>query len=241
MFFKKPKSKIIKHQISIEGIMVEITQRRMRNLRLQVVSGSAKVKASGPLRVSLKQIENFIKERIDWIKKQRQEILSKKLPAKNFIDGEEHEFLGERFFLKIREAKTKNRARFIGNIIEMHLTADSTLEQKRKLMDDLWRKRLKEIIPLYIAELEKIMNVRVKEFGVKKMKTRWGTCNPRAQRIWLNLELVKFPPKCLEFIIIHEMVHLLERNHNKKFFAYMDQFMPDWKTHKKALSHLALD
>ena len=80
------------------------------------------------------------------------------------------------------------------------------------------------------------MGVKVAEFGVKKMKTRWGTCSLKARRIWINLELVKRPIKCLEFIVVHEMVHLLERNHNKRFYALMDKFMPDWKVWQNILN-----
>jgi predicted metal-dependent hydrolase len=94
------------------------------------------------------------------------------------------------------------------------------------------------MIPVLIAKWEKVMAVEVKEFGIKKMKTKWGTCSIDAQRIWLNLELAKKPSNCLEYIIIHEMTHLLERNHNTRFVALMNQFMPNWKEVKEELNRL---
>jgi len=235
--FKKFK----KTQITINGIAISVTQKRMRSLRLRISHPDAAIKVSAPLRLSLKQIESFIKAKIEWIKNHRQKILSKKTAAKKFIDGEAHEFLGEKYILKILSTKKKNQIQIRDNIIEMQLKNYLNLEQKRKLMEEFWRLHLKKIVPQYISELEKKMNVRVAEFGIKKMKTRWGTCNPKARRIWLNLELAKKPLKCLEYLIIHEMVHLLERKHSKKFYAYMDQFMPNWHECKKQLSHLAID
>ncbi len=110
------------------------------------------------------------------------------------------------------------------------------MQQKRKILDEFYRAELKKIIPKFIQKYEQKMRVKVEEFGVKKMKTRWGTCNAKARRIWLNLELAKKPIQCLEFIITHEMVHLLERNHSKKFYELMDKFMSDWKIWKEKLN-----
>ncbi len=98
---------------------------------------------------------------------------------------------------------------------------------------------MKQALPAMIKKYEALMDVRVAEFGVKRMKTRWGTCNTSAQRIWLNLELAKKPLACLEYVVAHEMTHLLERSHNQRFVQLMDQFMPDWRTHKAQLNQLA--
>lgn len=107
-------------------------------------------------------------------------------------------------------------------------------------MSEWYRQKLKEIIPSYIEKWEKIIGVKVNEFGIKKMKTRWGTCNTRDKRIWINLELAKKAPRCLEYIIVHEMVHLLERHHNKAFKDYMSEFLPEWKSIKNELNGISL-
>lgn len=108
-------------------------------------------------------------------------------------------------------------------------------------MTEWYRKQLKELIPHLIAKWELIMGVKVNEFGVKIMKTRWGTCNPRAKRIWINLELAKKSPTCLEYIVVHEMVHLLEKSHNERFKAYMDKFMPNWRAIKSELNGIIFE
>ncbi|HRF16802.1 MAG TPA: M48 family metallopeptidase, partial [Chitinophagaceae bacterium] len=97
---------------------------------------------------------------------------------------------------------------------------------------------LKELVPSIISKWEKKMKVSVSEFGIKRMKTKWGTCNREAKRIWLNLELAKKPLSCIEYIVVHEMVHLLERNHNDRFISFMDRFLPQWKELKKELNRL---
>jgi predicted metal-dependent hydrolase len=109
------------------------------------------------------------------------------------------------------------------------------------IMNEWYRQQLKKQVPDLIEKYEKLMDVKVNEFGIKKMKTKWGTCNINAQRIWLNLELIKKPEHCLEYIVVHEMVHLLERHHNARFIAYMDKFLPQWRSHKQELNQFILN
>lgn len=120
----------------------------------------------------------------------------------------------------------------------LHARPDATAEQKQILLQEWYRERLKVMISQYISKWEKIIQVTVATFGVKKMKTKWGTCNQEAGRIWLNLELTKKPLECLEYIIVHEMVHLLERTHNNNFVRYMDKFLPQWRHLKEELNRL---
>jgi hypothetical protein len=106
------------------------------------------------------------------------------------------------------------------------------------ILQEWYREQLKILVPEYIEKWEEIMQVKVAEFGIKKMKTKWGTCNREAKRIWINLELAKKPLECLEYIVVHEMVHLLERNHNDRFITYMDRFLPLWRHYKEELNRL---
>ncbi len=108
-------------------------------------------------------------------------------------------------------------------------------DERQVLLEDWYRRQLKKVIPDFISRWEPVLGVHVKEWRVRKMKTRWGSCNIQAQRIWLNLELAKKPLKCLEYIIVHEMNHLLERYHNTRFYRLMDSWMPDWRDYKELL------
>jgi hypothetical protein len=124
--------------------------------------------------------------------------------------------------------------------MEMYIRPNTGLKKRQEILDEWYRKRLKEIIPGIIAQYEKTMNVKVDEFGIKKMKTKWGTCNIKAKRIWLNLELAKKSQNYIEYIIVHEMVHLLERHHNERFTAYMEKFMSQWRGLKEELNRSML-
>lgn len=124
--------------------------------------------------------------------------------------------------------------------IELQIRPDSGVEKMKTILDNWYRERLKEIVPGLIAKWEKKIQVQVNEFGIKRMKTRWGTCNRDAKRIWLNLELARKSGECLEYIVVHEMVHLLERNHNYRFISLMNGFMPKWRFYKEELNRSPL-
>lgn len=222
--------------IKIAGIDVLVTRKKIRNLHLRICPPNAEVRASIPLRYSLDQVRAFILQRIDWIKKGQTQIQKLRDEGKivvppKFISGEEHYFLGQKFGFELIKNSSANKVILSGDEEKFIMTVkgQSNFEQRQKLMDDFYRGHLKKIIPTLITKYEEKMGVKVAEFGVKKMKTRWGTCNLQARRIWLSLELAKKPIQHLESIVVHEMVHLLERKHSKRFYALMDQFMPEWR------------
>ena len=120
--------------------------------------------------------------------------------------------------------------------IDLIVRTGSDAAKREQVLLEWYRRKLKEAIPPLIAKWEPVVGVEVAEWGVRRMKTKWGTCNVEARRIWLNLELAKTSPHCLEYIIVHEMVHLLERNHTDRFVAYMNRFMPQWKLYRDELN-----
>ncbi|NBV07119.1 MAG: M48 family peptidase [Proteobacteria bacterium] len=228
-------------EIEVAGIKISLSQKRIKNLHLKISVPDGEVKASAPFRYKISQITDFVLKKIDWIKKSQKAIRQMRdegkiiLPPK-FISGEEHYFFGKKFQLQLLQNSALNRVDVSEKIMQLQVKKLSNLKQRQKIIDDFYRAHLRKIIPELIRKNEQKMQVRVKDFGIKKMKTRWGTCNVEARRIWLNLELAKKPIECLEFIVIHEMVHLFERHHNKKFFALMDKFMPDWKIWQQKLN-----
>jgi predicted metal-dependent hydrolase len=145
--------------------------------------------------------------------------------------------MGRRFLLTLsfsnRQRVSKN-----GNKIILQVKENATTEEKAMLMKEWYRKELKKIVPPLIEKWEPIIGVKSNSWGIKVMKTKWGTCNVDEKRIWLNLELSKKPLNCIEYIIVHELVHLLERSHNDKFVFYMDKFMPKWRQYRDELNSL---
>ncbi len=228
-------------KIEIAGIAISLSQKRIRNLHIRICIPDGEVKISAPLRYNLAQITKFVLQKIDWIKKSQNQIRNLRdegkiaLPQK-FISGEDHYFFGKKLKLELLQNSASNKVVIGEDFMHLYVKKLSNFKQREKLLDDFYRAHLKKIIPDLIEKYEKKMDVKVAEFGVKKMKTRWGTCNVRDRRIWLNLELAKKPIAYLESIIVHEMVHFFEHRHNKKFYALMDKFMPDWKNAQKDLS-----
>ncbi len=221
-------------KITVAGIEIAITRKKIRNLNLRISLPDAEVKVSAPWRYSVAHIEKFIWQKIDWIKKSRDHVLKlrdagKIILPKKFISGEEHYFCGEKFILEVVQNSSSNRIQIEGNKIYLQVKNLSNFAQRQKIFDDFYRASLREKIPPLIAKYEIKMNTKVKNFGIKKMKTRYGTCNIEARRIWLSLELAKRTPQFLESVVVHEMVHFFERRHNKNFYDLMNKFMPDWR------------
>lgn len=222
--------------LELQRIKIYITRKKIKNIHLRICIDSSRVTISAPLRLSLEKIEMFALSRIDWIKENRKKVIEqKKKFQKKYVPKEKHYFFDKEYFLEIVEHDEKPFVKVNSTKIKLHVKKNFTLQQKKKLLDDYYRESLKEIIPKYIKKWEKKTSLKVKEFGVKKMKTRWGTCNINDKRIWLNLQLAKMPLACLEYIIVHEMVHLLEKSHNHRFVFFMDKFLPQWRKREEML------
>lgn len=228
----------MKKTITIDDIEIKLTKKKIKNIRLSVHPPHGEVRISAPFSVKDKTIRSFVLEKLEWIKTQQNKFKNSKVAAlPSYLAGESHYFLGNKYVLNmININKNPSKVELREGYIDLYIKVGCTKEQRERLLKEWYRKQLKERISALIAKWEPIMGVKVEEFGVKQMKTRWGTCNTSAKRIWINLELAKKSPDCLEYIVVHEMVHLLERNHNEKFNAYMNQFLPHWPSIKAQLN-----
>ena len=217
-------------QIHIGDISVEIRKKNIKNLQLSVNPPEGSVRISAPSRMSLDTIRVFAVSKLDWIKKHQAKIKNRVREVRSeYISGESHTYLGQPYLLNVIELNQPPKVVLKHETIEMYVRPNTGVEKRRAILDKWYRQRLKEYIPLLISKYEAKMKVKVAEFGVKKMKTRWGSCNVKVKRIWLNLELAKKSIDCIEYIVVHEMTHLLERRHNKRFKALMDTFLPRWR------------
>ena len=150
-------------------------------------------------------------------------------------------FWGRRYRLELKYTKKANKVETKGNKLVLTVREASTQEQREKIMNEWYRAELKAKLPALIEKWEKIIGVKTNDFGVKNMRTRWGTCNVKDKRIWINLQLAKKPVACLEYIVVHELVHLLEKNHTPVFIEYMDKFLPGWRVTKDELNGFIMD
>ena len=232
----------MKSNLKIDGLNIEVTRKNVKNLILRVNRRRQRVALSCPYSTPKYLIKEFINEKKEWINKKLSEgkHQHKKNPKK-YITGETHLIWGDQYELTVFETTGKQQAKIDRyNRFCLYVRANSSSTKREKVIREWYRVQIKREIPLLIEKWEPVMDVTVNEFGVKKMKTRWGTCNINDKRIWLNLELAKLPIRCLEYIVVHEMVHLLERLHNKRFYNLMDRFLPRWRADDKYLKKFLL-
>lgn len=228
-------------KIIIDDIEIEITKKNIKNIYLSVNPPNGEVRISAPRKMTEDAIKLFVVSKISWIEKQKEKFDNQeKIMEKEYITGESHYYFGESYLLNvIYQSSNKTKVEIRNKkYIDLYVKEGSSREKREYIMKEWYRKELKSIIPSMIDKWEKIMDLKVKEWGVKQMKTRWGTCNPNARRIWLNLELAKTPPHFLEYIIVHEMAHLIEKGHGDKFKAIMDKYYPNWRNVRKELKML---
>lgn len=223
--------------MQINDIEVEVVRKKIRYLRLVVSPMTSRIHVSAPIYVSDDVIRQFVLSKRLWILKQIDKFES--LPQKadpKFITGEEHYLWGRQCCLQILCSEKRKEPEFKDGEILLTTRRESNAEQREKILNEWYREQLKAVIPSLILKWESVIGVKTSAFGVKNMKTRWGTCNTKTGKIWLNLQLAKKPPHCLEYVVVHELVHLHEKNHGERFKAYMDRFLPDWLIIKKELN-----
>ncbi len=229
-------------QITIGNITIDVIRKDIKNIHLAVYPPSGRVRIATPLHTKDETIRLFAISKLSWIKRHQKNFeKQKRLPVKEFANRESHYFLGKRYLLNIIEYSGKQQVKVRHRHLDLYVKPDTAQIVKHRILNDWYRERLKEMIPPLIEKWEKVLKVKVNAFGVKRMKTKWGTCTIEAGRIWINLELVKKPVSCLEYIIVHEMVHLLERHHNDRFLSILSKHLPNWKHLKEELNRFPLD
>ena len=174
-----------------------------------------------------------------WIRKQQQKLRDQERETpREYLDRESHYFWGKRYLLKVLEKEAVPRVQLNHSEIILQVRPGADASKKRYVLDEWHRQQLKEAISPLITKWEKKLNVSVARVVVRKMKTKWGSCTPVTRTIRLNLELAKKPLECLEYVIVHELMHLLEPSHNSRFMALMDQFLPQWRFYREELNRL---
>jgi hypothetical protein len=225
------------HQIDVNGIIVDIVRKKIKNLHLGVYPPDGKVRVAAPLAVNDEAIRYAVIGKMGWIRQQQAKFGKQpRQSRREMLNGESHYFLGQRYRLNIVEHPGPIRVLRNKSTIELHTPSKTNAERREQALQQWYRQELKALIPSMLEKWQPLLNVQITEWGVKKMKTKWGSCNTKEGRIWLNLELIKKPIKCLEYIVIHEMVHLLEKHHNEQFKAHMDRCMPHWRLHREELN-----
>ncbi|MCW3084018.1 MAG: Metal-dependent hydrolase [Bacteroidetes bacterium] len=228
------------HQIEISDFSIDVIRKKIRNMHLSVYPPTGRVRIAAPLNIDDEAVRLFAISKLAWIKKnQRKFEKQERQSPRIYEERESHYFEGKRYLLKITEEEAPPKVLLRSKTqLELFMRPGTKPEQRQQILNDWYRQQLKKQIPSIIEKWEKKMDVSINYCGVKQMKTKWGACNIEEKRIWVNLELAKKPLQCLEYIILHEMIHLFERHHNERFLAYIDTFMPQWKLYKEELNRL---
>lgn len=225
-------------QITISNIKIDLVHKEIKNIHLAVYPPTGRVRISAPFKVNEDTIRLFAISKLGWIKRNQRKFEKQERQTKReFKNRESHYYNGKRYLLNIIEHDFPPKVTLQSKTyINMFVRKGTTIAKRNEVMNEWYREQLKKKIPVLIEKWEKKIGIKVKDWGVKLMKTKWGSCNNKERRIWLNLELAKKPVHCLEYIIVHEMVHLFERHHNERFLYYLDRFFPNWKKIKNELN-----
>ncbi|MHB8237233.1 MAG: M48 family metallopeptidase [Acidithiobacillus ferrivorans] len=223
--------------LQVSDLSVQVVKKPIKNLHLGVYPPTGWVRVAAPLRLSEEEIRAAVLSRLSWIRKQQLKFLGQERTSpREYVSGESHYYLGRRYRLRIHSTTQAGRIELShAHFIDLHCRQGASKDHKERLVQAWHRQSLQERIPELIAQYEPMLRVKVAEWGIKRMKTRWGTCNIRAKRIWLNLDLAQYPEPCLEYVVVHEMTHLLERLHNDRFKGILDRVMPHWRQVKNKL------
>lgn len=229
-------------QIEISGIKIEVQKKNIKNLHLVVAPPDGKVRVSAPLHLSDESITMFVRAKISWIKKQQEKFAKQPRQCeREYVSGETLYVFGQQYFLRVEYSYKGNSLVLEGDQAILTVRKESTSKQREAFVNEWYRSLLKEKIELYLPKWEKVTGLYCDSWQTKYMTTRWGTCNTNTRKIWLNLQLAKKPIECLEYVILHELLHLRVHNHSKDFISLMDQYMPNWRETKKILNDLKLD
>lgn len=227
-----------KNIVLLDSVEVELRKKAIKNIYIRVYPPDGRVVVSVPRRMSRKNLSLFLLSKSSWIRKQHLKLrVAGQQKSYEYLNGEYHFYEGKKYGLEVYDYKGPATVYLDGTGIIMLVKSHYDREKRRAVLEDWYRQRLKEKLPSLISRWGKIMHVDVQEFRIRRMKSRWGTCNIRDKRIWINMELAKYPDSILEYIVVHEMVHLLERKHDARFYALMDKFLPDWKERKTSLHY----
>ena len=225
--------------LQLGNLVVEVVLKDIKNVHLSVHPPHGRVRIAAPLRMTLDTIRVFVISKLGWIKQQQQKLREQERePAREYMDRESHFVWGKRYLLEVLEKDARPGVELKHSKLLLRVRPASGEEKRQEILDEWYRDQVRTAVSPLIAKWEPLLGVNVCDFFVRKMKTKWGSCSPIPRTIRLNTDLAKKPRECLEYILVHEMVHLLEPKHNRHFLALMDRFMPRWQFYRDNLNRL---
>jgi predicted metal-dependent hydrolase len=228
--------------ITVSGLPVQIVRKAIKNLHLGVYPPHGRIRVAAPLAVSDDAVRLAIIDKLRWIRRQRAKFEDQpRQSGREMVSGESHYYLGRRYRLCVVEDRGAGQVVLRNSTtLELHVKPESGAEERERVLQRWYRERLRELVPPLLTTWQGILDVEVADWRIRRMKTKWGSCNVAARRIWLNLELAKKPVQCLEYLIVHELAHLIERHHSERFISIMDRHLPHWRQRRQLLNSAPL-
>ena len=231
----------MKNHIQLGSLQVEVHRKGIKNVHLSVHPPLGRVTVSAPLEMNLETIRVYVISKLGWIKAQQKQLQGQERESpRDFVERESHYLWGRRYLMKVVEWNAPSKVELEPKAISLRVRPGSGADERRRVVESWYRNQLKVHIPNIIRKWEPRLGVKVFSFGVRRMKTKWGSCTPARSSILLNLELAKKPKACLEYIVVHEMMHLLEPSHNERFQHLMDFHLPNWRLLREKLNRLPI-
>lgn len=225
--------------INLGDIAVDVVLKDIKNVHLSVYPPTGRVRISAPKRMSIETIRLFAISKLGWIKQQQMKLREQERETpRDYVDRESHYVWGKRYLLAVSESDQPPSIELKHSRMRLRVRPRTGEDKREALVEAWYRERLKEAVPPLLARWQPLLGLSVERVFVQRMKTKWGSCNHKARTIRLNTELAKKPAECLEYIVLHELVHLLEPTHGARFVALMDRFMPNWQFHRQVLNRL---
>lgn len=226
-------------QVQLGNIAVDVVLKDIKNVHLSVYPPAGRVCIAAPARMSLDMIRIFAISKLNWIKQQQKKLREQERETpREYLNRESHYLWGKRYLLIVRDEDEAPAVELRPNRILLRVRPGASEAKKRALFEEWYRAQLRTAVLPILGKWQPLMGVTVNRFFVQRMKTKWGSCNPTMRHIRLNTELAKKPPECLEYIVVHELAHLIEPTHTSQFIAMMDRFMPKWQFHRDMLNRL---
>jgi predicted metal-dependent hydrolase len=228
-------------QINLGDIAVDVVFKDIKNVHLSVYPPEGKVRVSAPSRMSLDTLRAFVISKLAWIKQQQKNLREQtRETPREFLDRESHYLWGTRYLLKVVEEDAAPAVVLKPGTLILRVRPGTSEEKRDAIISGWYRQQVRLVADELIPKWEPVLGVKAERLFIQRMKTKWGSCNTRLHTIRLNTELAKKPRECLEYVVVHELVHLLERHHNKRFVALMDNSMPQWRQYRDMLNQSPL-
>jgi predicted metal-dependent hydrolase len=224
-------------QLNVRGIPVEVVRKDIKNLHIGVYPPGGRVRVAAPTRLDDERVRLAVIHRLPWIKRQRRQFQdAARQTPREMVPGESHYVWGKRLRLKVIERPGRAHVEIDGDRLLLYMPVGSDNDARTNALQLWQRSELRRAVPPLIEKWEPVVGRSVQQWGIRRMKTKWGSCNRETGHIWINLELAKKHPYSLEYVVVHEMAHLVERNHGERFAKLMDSLMADWRPRRDALN-----